>query len=219
MRIIVVGCGRTGALLAQSLSQKGHQVVVVDNDPSRFWRLGPEFRGRTVEGVGFDREVLIRAGIEEADAVAVVTDDDMTNLIVAHAARQHFHVANVVARLFDPDRAVLYQAIGVPVVTTVSWRVTRLEQLLCQPSLAVMDTLGNGEVLMVNLRVPQHWAGRAISSLAQEGKVVPTALVRGGNAQVATPQTLLEAGDVVCLAVATGVLGDLQETLLGKAGG
>lgn len=218
MRIIVVGCGRTGSLLARSLSEKGHQVVVVDDDPSRFWRLGPQFAGRTVEGVGFDRDVLIRAGIEDADGVAVVTDDDMTNLIVARAARWHFQVPNVVARLFDPERAVLYEAIGVPVVTTVSWRVSRIEQLLCHPRMRVADTLGNGEVVIVNLSVPQGWVGRPLSSLTAHGKIVPIALLRAGSAQVAAPEMSLQAGDVLYLSVAAEALDDLQAGLE-EAGG
>lgn len=211
MQIIVVGCGRTGALLASSLTAKGHRVTVVDEDNATFARLGPDFRGRTVHGVGFDRDVLLRAGIEEADGVAAVTNDEMVNLVVAYIARQHFHVPRVVARLYETERSALYERLGVPVVSAVSWRVGRLEQMLCESALHVTDTLGNGEVVAVNLRVPEQWAGRSLSSLTQPGRVIVVALIRAGGAHLATPEMSLQPGDVLRLVLAAEALEELQE--------
>ncbi len=213
MHIVVVGCGRTGALLARSLAENGHQVAVVDSDPDQFWRLGSDFCGRTVEGVAFDQDTLIRAGIEEADGVAVVTDDDIVNLTVARAARWHFQVPNVVVRLFDPERAVLYETIGVSVVTTVSWRVARIEQLLCRPTLQVTGTLGNGEVSLVDLSVPDRWAGRSLSAVPLPPQTIPIALTRRGSAMLAAPEVVLEEGDLLHLAVAADGLDSLQAGL------
>ncbi len=218
MHIIIVGCGRTGSLLARTLAERGHQVVVVDPNPDQFLRLGPNFRGRTITGLGFDRDVLLRAGIEQAQGVAAVTSDEMANLLVAFIARSHFNVPNVVARLFEPERAALYQAIGVPVVTAAKWRAHRLEQLLCQPALNVVDTVGNGEVTIVELRVPPAWAGQPISFLFIPEKTIPTALIRGGTARIPTPDISLEAGDIVRLSIATGALEDLRARLA-QAGG
>ncbi len=218
MRIIIVGCGRTGSLLARTLAGRGHQVVVVDPNPDQFTRLGPDFRGRTITGLGFDRDVLLRAGIEHAQGVAAVTSDEIANLLVAFIARRHFHVPNVVARLFEPERAALYQAIGVPVVTAAEWRVHRLEQLLCQPALNVVDTLGNGEVTVVELRVPPAWAGQPFSFLFIPEKTIPTVLIRGGAARIPAPDVLLEAGDIIRLSVATDALEDLRARLA-QAGG
>lgn len=218
MHIIVVGCGRTGSLLARILAERDHQVVVIDPNPDQFIRLGPNFRGRTITGVGFDRDVLLRAGIEHAQGVAAVTSDEMANLLVAFIARYRFHVPNVVARLFEPERAALYQAIGIPVVTAAEWRVHRLEQLLCQPALNVMDTLGNGEVTIVELRVPPAWAGRPFSSLVIPEKVIPTVLIRGGAARLPAPDVVLEAGDIVRISVATDALEELRSQIL-EAGG
>ena len=218
MHIIVVGCGRTGSLLARTLAERGHQVVVVDPNPDQFLRLGPNFRGRTITGLGFDRDVLLRAGIEHAQGVAAVTSDETANLLVAFIARRHFHVPNVVARLFEPERAALYQAIGVPVVTAAEWRAHRLEQLLCQPALNVVDTLGNGEVTVVELRVPAEWAGRPLSFLFIPEKVAPTVLIRGGSARIPAPDFTLEAGDIVRLSVATDALEELRARLT-QAGG
>lgn len=210
MHIIIVGCGRTGSLLARALVERGHQVVVVDPNPDQFIRLGPDFRGRTITGLGFDRDVLLRAGIEHAQGVAAVTSDEMANLLVAFIARRHFHVPNVVARLFEPERAAIYQAIGVPVVTAAEWRAHRLEQLLCQPALNVVDTLGNGEVIIVELQVPPARAGQPLSSLFIPEKTIPTALTRGGTARIPAPDVLLEAGDIVRLSVATDALEELR---------
>ncbi|MCS7282857.1 MAG: TrkA family potassium uptake protein [Anaerolineae bacterium] len=218
MHIIVVGCGRTGSLLARTLAGRGHQVVVIDPNPEQFSRLGPNFRGRTITGIGFDRDVLLRAGIEHAHGVAAVTSDEMANLLVAFIARHHFKVPNVVARLFEPERAALYQAIGVPVVTAAEWRVHRLEQLLCQPALNVMDTLGNGEITIVEVRVPPAWAGRPFSSFFIPEKVVPTVLIRGGSARIPAPDTPMEAGDIVRISVATDALEELRNQIL-QAGG
>jgi len=218
MHIIIVGCGRTGSLLARTLAERGHQVVVVDPNPDQFLRLGPNFRGRTITGLGFDRDVLLRAGIEHAQGVAAVTSDETANLLIAFIARRHFHVPNVVARLFEPERVALYQAIGVPVVTAAEWRVHRLEQLLCQPALNVVDTLGNGEVTVVELRVPAAWAGQPFSFLFIPEKVAPTVLIRGGSARIPAPDITLEAGDIIRLSVATDALEDLRARLA-QAGG
>lgn len=105
MKFIVVGCGRTGATLALLLAQKGHQVVVVDANSEAFWRLMPDFKGRMLTGVAFDRDVLLRAGIETADGVAAVTSNELANLVVCQLARVHFQVPRVVARLYEPERA------------------------------------------------------------------------------------------------------------------
>ncbi|MBO9370680.1 MAG: TrkA family potassium uptake protein [Chloroflexi bacterium] len=218
MHIIIVGCGRTGSFLARTLVERGHQIVVVDPNPDQFIRLGPDFRGRTITGLGFDRDVLLRAGIEHAQGVAAVTSDETANLLVAFIARCHFNVPNVVARLFEPERAAIYQAIGVPVVTAAEWRVHRLEQLLCQPALNVVDTLGNGEVTVVELRVPAAWAGQPFSFLFIPEKVAPTVLIRGVSARIPAPDVTLEAGDIIRLSVATDALEDLRARLT-RAGG
>lgn len=218
MNIIIVGCGRTGSLLARSLAHKGHHVVVVDQNPEQFSRLGPDFRGRTVTGLGFDRDVLLRAGIESAHGVAAVTSDEMANLLVAFVARRHFHVPHVVARLFEPERAALYQAIGVPVVTAAEWRTNRIEHLLCHAALNVIDTLGNGEVTVVEIEVPPAWAGRSFGFLSSPERIVPTVLIRGGTAYLPAPDLPLEAGDIIRVSVATEALDDLR-SMLAEAGG
>lgn len=210
MRFIVVGCGRTGATLALLLSQKGHQVVVVDSNSEAFWRLLPDFKGRMLTGVAFDRDLLLRAGIETADGVAAVTSNELANLVVCQLARVHFHVPRVVARLYEPERAPLYEALGVTVVSGISWRVRRLDQLLCQPTLSIVETLGNGEVFQMELRVDARLAGQSVAAAARPGRWVPLVLTRAGAARLLTPDLTLEEGDVLRLGVVAGALDELQ---------
>src|SRR3990170_4359428 len=130
MRIIVVGCGRNGAGLAQHLSLRGHIVTVVDKDPVAFERLGAAFKGRTVVGVGFDRDVLHHAGIEKADGLAAVTSSDEVNVVAARLAREVFRVPRVVARVYDPRKAEIYQRLVVQTISPVALGTHRLAELL-----------------------------------------------------------------------------------------
>ncbi|HKZ70108.1 MAG TPA: TrkA family potassium uptake protein, partial [Anaerolineales bacterium] len=135
MKFIVVGCGRWGAGLAQTLSQRGHAVTIVDQDPSAFGRLGPNFKGKTITGIGFDREVLREAGIERADGLAAVTVSDEANVVTARLAQQVFHVPKVVARLYDPHKAEIYRRLGLQTISTVTWGIHRIAELLCYSEL------------------------------------------------------------------------------------
>ncbi len=116
-----MGCGRVGSSLAISLEAKGHEVAVIDQDGSAFRRLGTTFEGRRVQGVGFDRDTLREAGIERAYAFAAVSSGDNSNILAARVARETFGVENVVARIYDPGRAEVYQRLGIPTVATVRW--------------------------------------------------------------------------------------------------
>lgn len=213
MKIIIVGCGRTGALLANSLIEQKNQVVVIDQDPTSFVRLAPGFRGRTIEGIGFDQDVLMRAGLGEADAVAAVTNDEKVNLMVATIAKQYAHVPRVVARLFEPELLPLYESLGVPAVSSVSWRVYRIEQLLCQTALNITGTLGNGEVVQITLNVTAALEGRTLAELTAPGRWQPQVIIHAGAAQLSLPESTLKAGDSVHLLVAAEALDDLRTWL------
>ena len=121
MRVLVMGCGRVGTSLADALSRLGHEVAVIDRDSTAFQRLSPEFSGDRILGMGFDREVLLRAGIERADAFAAVSSGDNSNIISARVAREMFGVQKVVARIYDAKRAAVYERLGIPTVATVPW--------------------------------------------------------------------------------------------------
>lgn len=213
MKLIVVGCGRTGAALARSLDQKGHQVSVIDNEETAFSRLGPDFKGRTFLGVAFDRDVLLRAGIDKADGLAAVTDDEAANMIVCQIARLHYHVPNVVSRLFEPDRAVLYDALDIPTVSSIMWRVRRIEQILCQPTMSVVGTLGNGEVQVVEIQVTEGLVGRVVRDFVHPGRTTDVALLHGGRASLPTMDAALSEGDYLRLAVFTDYLDEFETWL------
>lgn len=213
MRFIIVGCGRTGATLAQSLCRKGHTVAVIDKDESAFSRLGPGFRGRTYEGLAFDRDVLLRAGIQHADGLAALTNDEAANMIVCRIAKLSFNVPTVVARLYEPERASLYRNMGIHTVSSVTWRVQRLEQLLCQPTLSVVGTLGNGEVQVVEIQVAEGLVGRTVREFVHPGQTTDVAVLHGGAASLPTMGTRLEEGDRLRLAIVSDYLEEFNAWL------
>jgi trk system potassium uptake protein TrkA len=120
MHIIIVGCGRVGSQLAQILSSEGHNVVIIDKNPSAFKRLGTDFNGITIAGVGFDPEILKRAGIERADALAAVTNGDNSNIMVSQIAKKMYNVPRVITRIYDPLRADIYKKFGLNTIGTTT---------------------------------------------------------------------------------------------------
>ena len=119
MHVVIVGCGRVGSAVALDLTGAGHTVAIIDKRPEAFSRLGPNFPGQPITGIGFDRDRLLEAGIERADAVAAVTSGDNSNIMIARVARETYGVERVVARIYDPRRAAIYQRLGIPTVATV----------------------------------------------------------------------------------------------------
>lgn len=213
MRFVIVGCGRVGAQLASRLSVQGHQVAVVDRDPTAFRRLSPTFKGQQVEGVGFDRDVLIGAGIERADGFASVTSGDNTNVVSARIARQVFRVPKVVARIYDPRRADIYRRFGLQTISPTEWAATRIAELLCHPGMSVLQTIGNGEVNLVEVEVSAHLAGHMLNELVMPGESSVVALVRDGRATVPSLGTTLKMGDTVHISVQSTAMGRLAEML------
>ena len=213
MRFVIVGCGRVGSLLATRLSVQGHDVAIVDRDATAFRRLSPSFKGRRVEGVGFDRDVLVSAGIERADGFASVTSGDNTNVVSARIARHVFRVPKVVARIFDPRRAEIYRRLGIQTISSTSWGATRIAEILCHPGITVLMTVGNGEVSVVEVEVTAGLAGHRVNEIAIPGECNVVALVRGGVATVPTLGTTLQAGDTLQVAMQTSATGRLAAML------
>jgi len=212
MKVIIAGCGRMGAELSLRFSE-GHEVTVVDRDARAFLRLGAGFGGRTVEGVGFDREVLLRAGIESADALAAVTSGDNANIVIARVARNVFRVPTVVARVYDPRRAKIYRRLGLQTVSTTAWGVVRMTQLIAHRELNVIRSLGEGEVELVEQEVPAHWVGRPVSQVSVAGEISVTAILRRGAAKLPSPGTAFEPGDRVVIAVLPAARARLEHLL------
>lgn len=196
MKVIVVGCGRVGAELALSL-QVGHEVTVIDTDRRSFDRLGLHYAGRTVQGEALDRNVLLRAGIETADALAAVTASDNVNVIVATVARKIYNIHRVVTRVYNPRRRPIYDKLNVQTVSSSSWGAHRIEQLLIQPGFQNVGSAGNGEVQICELSIPSEWSGRKISELIPSGSALPVSLARAGHGLLPAVDMILQAEDVL----------------------
>ena len=200
MRVVVVGCGRVGAGLAAGLAEAGDVVAVVDKDPKAFERLGEEFTGQTVEGIGFDRDVLEQAGIAGADALVAVTGGDNSNVVAARVAKDAYRVPRVIARIHDPRRAALYEELGIVTVSSTDWALRKIRDYLEHRTLKEEHAFGRGEVTMLRLELPQHLVDRQVADMEGEGLRVVSVTRRGG-AFVPGPGTVLAEGDVVRLAV------------------
>ena len=196
MNIIIVGCGRVGVELALALHQN-HLVSIIDQNARSFDRLGLHFSGRTVQGRAMDRTVLERAGIETVNAVAAVTSSDNVNAIVARIARDIYHVNRVVARIYNPRRAPIYEKLNLQTVSSSSWGAHRIEQLLVHPGMQSVSSAGNGEVQVYELTVPSEWNGRRISDLVPMEYAIPVALARNGKGMLARSEIVLEAQDIL----------------------
>lgn len=207
MKFVVLGCGRVGAQLANTLFVEGHDVAIIDKNPKAFHRLNPAFRGRAITGVGFDRDVLIEAGIERADGFASVTNGDNSNIISALIAKKVFRVPRVITRIYDPMRANIYKQFGVPTISSTLWGATEIREHLLYAELKSEVSFGSGEVELLEFEVPTQLVGHPVSELAVEGQAAVTCLVRLGRAVVPTAATRLDTGDLVYACVATDFLG------------
>ncbi|MEU0841002.1 TrkA family potassium uptake protein [Streptomyces sp. NPDC005962] len=197
MHIVIMGCGRVGAALAQTLEQQGHTVAVVDQDPTAFRRLGAGFGGRRVTGVGFDQDTLREAGIEEAGAFAAVSSGDNSNIIAARVAREMFGVENVAARIYDPRRAEVYQRLGIPTVATVRWTADQMLRRLLPSGAEPLWRDPSGGVQLAEVHTSPAWVGHKVSNLQEETGVRVAFLTRLGEAMLPTSQTVLQEGDLV----------------------
>jgi len=218
MKIVVMGCGRVGEQLARILADEGHDVVVIDYNPAALERLGPGFKGRTVLGVGFDREVLIKAGIEQADAFAATSSSDNANIIAARIARHIFHVPRVVVRLYDPRRADIYRRLGLVTICSTTWGAERIRELLTHTGLDPVMTFGNGEVSLLALEAPPHLVGRQVRDITVPNEIGVVVITRQGGAMLPTLGTEFQAGDLIYLAVLASAM-ERAEALLGLSTG
>ena len=213
MKIIVIGCGGVGAGLAQTLSQRTHQVTVVDINPDAFERLGSSFKGRTILGIGFDRDVLIQAGVERADGLATVTNSDETNVVAAQVARQIFHVPRVVARLYDVRQAEIYKRLGIQTIAPTGWGINRIADLLLYSPLETVFSLGSGEVELVEIEVPRLLVGKEVRELILAGEIHIVSITRANKTFLPTLGTIFRKEDLLHLAVLTTSINRLKELL------
>jgi trk system potassium uptake protein TrkA len=213
VHVVVVGCGRVGSGLAGTLEAKGHSVAVIDRRPSAFSRLPEGFAGKTVVGVGFDRERLISAGIEQAGALAAVTNGDNSNIVVARVAREAFGIDRVVARIYDQRRAAIYERLGIPTVATVSWAIERVLRRVLPDDDGVAWIDPSAQVALVERAVPDGWAGRPLADLEIPGVSRLVGVTRLGKATLFATGAMAQQGDVLAVAVAGDAIDEFDAHL------
>lgn len=213
MKVIIGGCGRVGGLLASRFEMEGHEVIVVDKNQTAFDRLGKNFKGRTIRGMVFDKDVLDRADAARADAFVAVTSGDNSNVVAATVARDIYHIPKVVARIFDPRRAEIYRRLGIPTVSSVSWATNEIISLVMHPSLSRDVSLGDGEVNLVRIAMAPRLAGRTIEDLQVPGEIMPVAIVRGGRSFIPASGERFVEGDILEVAVLSSAM-DLFKRLI-----
>ena len=200
MHVVIVGCGRVGSTLARELCELGNTVAVVDRKADAFLRLGDDFSGQTIVGIGFDPDILIAAGIEKASALAAVTNGDNSNIMVARVARERFGIQSVVARIYDPKRSEIYERLGIATVATVKWTAERIMRRIIADRPAGEWTDPSAELVLVERIASDAWVGERVTMLnGGTGNVV--GVRRYGQAMLASDDVLVQQGDVLYLAV------------------
>jgi trk system potassium uptake protein TrkA len=213
VHFVIMGCGRVGSSLALSLENQGHDVAVIDQEESAFRRLGSAFEGRRVTGVGFDRDTLHEAGITDAYAFAAVSSGDNSNILAARVARETFGVEHVVARIYDPGRAEVYQRLGIPTVATVKWTSDQmLRRLLPQGHVPeLVDP--SGKVVIAEVTVNPGWVGRLVSELESSTGTRAAYLTRLGSGILPNADTVFQEGDLLHVAAIASELPAAERTL------
>jgi trk system potassium uptake protein TrkA len=204
VHVVIMGCGRVGSTIAHSLETSGHSVAVVDQDAGAFRRLGPDFHGRQVTGVGFDRDTLVEAGIEEADAFAAVSSGDNSNIISARVARETFGIDNVVARIYDPRRAEVYTRLGIPTVATVRWTADEMLRRLLPDGAHSLWSDPSGHVLLAEVAYSDGWVGKPVAKIEELSAARVAFVTRYGDAALVGPTTVLQDGDILNVLMARG---------------
>jgi trk system potassium uptake protein TrkA len=218
VHVVILGCGRVGSAIAHTLEARGHGVAVVDQDSTAFHRLGPEFRGVTVTGIGFDRDTLIEAGIERASAFAAVSSGDNSNILAARVARETFGVDTVVARIYDPRRADVYERLGIPTVATVRWTAEQMIRRLLPGDTHTEWTDPGGSVALVESSPGSAWVGHRLREIQDATGVRVAFLTRLGEGMVPTGDTILQHGDVLHVAVAVERVEECESLLASGPG-
>jgi trk system potassium uptake protein TrkA len=199
MKMLIIGCGRVGAELAMRLYRNGHTVVVIDSSEAAFQNLPVDFRGRTIQGEALNKDVLQRAGIEDTEGLAAVTNNDTLNAVVGHLAWKHYGVPVVVVRNYDSRWRQVHETFGLQTISASSWGAQRIEELLYQQVTRTVFSAGNGEVELYEFAVPVEWDGKPITQLVSQTESVLAALTRAGKAILPDADIVLKAGDIVLI--------------------
>jgi trk system potassium uptake protein TrkA len=197
VHVVIMGCGRVGSTLAHILEEQGHSVAIIDQDREAFRRLRSGFMGKKVTGVGFDQDVLIEAGIEEADAFAAVSSGDNSNVIAARVVRESFGVERVAARIYDPRRAEVYQRLGIPTVATVRWTADQMLRRVLPDGTEPLWRDPTGAIVLAEVAYGSDWVGEKVQVMEDAARARIAFIGRLGEAMLPGPGTVLQEGDVV----------------------
>jgi trk system potassium uptake protein TrkA len=213
VHFVIMGCGRVGATLARSLESQGHDVAVVDTNTAAFRRLGNSFEGKKVTGLGFDRDTLIEAGIEQAYAFAAVSNGDNSNILAARVARETYGVEHVVARIYDPGRAEIYQRLGIPTVGTVRWTSDQMLRRLLPQGSVPEHTDPSGHVVIADVPINPAWVGRRITELESTSGAKVAYVTRLGDGILPIADTVYQDGDLVHVITTRDLLPTVEQIL------
>jgi len=213
MKIIVMGCGRVGSQVSQLLVSHGHEVTVINHDANALARLGADFKGRIVHGLGFDRTTLLEAGVETAEGFVAASSSDNANIVAARIARNMFHVPRVVARLYDPVRAEIYQRLGLTTISSSAWGAERIMEVVTHADLDVFHLFRDGGTTLVRVEVPVRLNGHHVTQMNVPGEVLVTAITRNDRTFIPVSGTEFQEGDVIYLAVIPSAMNRLEELL------
>lgn len=211
MKVIIVGCGKLGSGLAQNLVKKGHKVTVIDSNPDAFALLGKEFNGKTIVGVGFDKNVLEKAEIRSSDAIIACSKSDEANALIGRISRNVYRVPKVISRLYDPRRAEIYRSLGIQTISTTTWGVEKATEMLSYNQLDSILDLGDME--MIRVETPALLVGRTVSELTAIGEIQVVGIKRGNKTFMPTSGTQFHKHDVILITVLQTSMSKLKKLL------
>lgn len=209
MHIIVVGCGRVGSILAKYLAVEGHNVVVVDKDSRSFRRLGSTFNGLTIEGFGFDEEVLKQAGIEKADALAAVTDLDNTNMMIAEMTTKLFDVPRVITRLYNPEKEKTYQQLGLNYVCGTVLTAEKILDKIVEDYVRHVSVGADAEI--IEFEASKILDSKRIEEMEISDEIKVSAIVRRGESIIPEAGFQIKENDLIICVVKRYALPKLKK--------
>jgi trk system potassium uptake protein len=214
MKIIVMGCGRVGSTVSRLLAKIGHDVTVIDHqDPTALTRLGADFKGRVIHGVGFDRDILLEAGIESAEAFVAASPSDNANIVAARTARNIFRVPRVIARLYDPLRAEVYQRLGLPTISTTTWGAERIVEVVTHTDLDVIHLFQDQYATLVRVEAPARFNGHKVMQMNIPGEMMVVGITRDAHTFIPVSGTEFQEGDTIYLTAIPSAMRRLEDLL------
>lgn len=199
MYVIIVGCGKVGSNLAKELSVNNHDVVVIDSDPDKFSQLGSGFNGKTILGVPVDENILLEAGIEKADAVAAVSPDENLNIMVSQIAKEIFHVPRVIPRVYDPERDIFFQQLGLNTMCLTGIAVAHVKKILEQKSGDIWHTFGNKNIGFRYIQPDSKIIGMNVKNISVDNYLI-FGIIRDEEFLLANPNTRINREDKLVIA-------------------